>query len=471
MTHRALILGGGITGLTAAWRAANAGLEPVVFEASTRTGGMGSSIHREGFVLDHGIHGLYSARDETRALIEEMVELFGHDFLTISKKTSIHFRGRYLKYPMGVKELFRALPLLTSAACIFDFVLTRIRGRFRDIGVAESFETWVSDRFGHRLYEIYFGPYVEKVWGVSGPNMSSAWLARRISTISIVSVIMRALKSIFSRRVPDEMHSLQPQTFLYPPKGSGQFVDRVRDAALEKKALFMYETRVVGIQRVDDLWEVEVEDSNGIRIERGNVLISSLPISLLIRLLGNVVPKLVQEASADLHFRSMVIVNLFINQPRVYGDQWVYYSSPDLPFNRINEFTNLAEGFSPEGKTALNCEITCFRGDDVWNRSDEALKEWCVDSLTGLGILDPVDVFDYSVVKLPNAYPIFSIGVEPRLEKVLSYIDSCPLLYTAGRQGRFEYINMDECIWHASNAVQEACRQLGISNISRGGRA
>lgn len=455
MTKRVLILGGGITGLTAAWRAARAGLDATLFEASDHTGGMGGSRNRDGFVIDHGIHGLYSAREETKPIIAEMVAEFGEDFLTISKKTSIHFRERYLKYPLGIKELFRALPLTTSFLCGIDFFKTRVRGRLKDIGFAESFEEWVTDRFGHKLYEIYFGPYVEKVWGLPGTEMSSAWLARRISTISIVSVIRSALKALFTRRDPDEMHSLQPQTFLYPREGSGQFVGRVHAAAQTAGACIVHATRVTHIAKHGDGWEVEIEDRQGKRVEHGDAIVSTLPLPLLVQLLGDALPDDVREAAARLRYRSMCIVNLYIDRPNVYQDQWVYYSAPHLPFNRINEFTNLAPGFSPAGKTALNCEITCFRGDETWNRSDEDLRSWCAEHLERLGLLDPAHVFDSDVMRLPNAYPVFDVGCETRLKRVLESVEGSGNLFTAGRQGRFEYINMDECIWHATRTVAD----------------
>ncbi|MBK9384128.1 MAG: FAD-dependent oxidoreductase [Planctomycetes bacterium] len=469
MTKRVLVLGGGITGLTAALRAAESGLEVELFEATRRTGGMGGSMNERGFVLDHGIHGLYSARKETQPLVREMVERFGSDFLTIQKKTSIHFRGRYLKYPMGMKELFRALPLLTSARCVLDFVRTRVRGRLKDIGVAESFEHWVSDRFGHSLYEIYFGPYVEKVWGLPGTRMSSAWLARRISQISIATVVRRALKAIFTRRPPDEMHSLQPQTFLYPRLGSGQFVDRVRDGAVAAGAVLHEGWRVRGLRHDGARWSVELDTPEGPQTKTADAIVNSLPLPVLISLLGETVPPAVREAASGLRFRAMTIVNLFLERERIYGDQWVYYSSPDLPFNRINEFTNLAPGYSPPGRTALNCEITCFTGDATWTSSDEALAERCIASLERLRLIRREEVSGHSVARLPNAYPIFDVGCETRLDTVLRYLRQQPELHTAGRQGRFEYINMDECIWHATEAI--AAIRSRASRVDEGARA
>jgi protoporphyrinogen oxidase len=265
------------------------------------------------------------------------------------------------------------------------------------------------------------------------------------------------------------MHSLQPQTFLYPRLGSGQFVDRVRDAAVAAGAVVRHGWRAQGLRREGGAWIVRVDTPEGPREERADAIVSSLPLPALIALLGEAVPASVREAASSLRFRAMTIVNLFLERERVYRDQWVYYSSPDLPFNRINEFTNLGPGYSPEGRTALNCEITCFVGDSTWQSSDEDLARRCVQSLTTLGLIRPDEVFGHSVARLPNAYPIFDVGCEKRLETVLRFVREQSGLHTAGRQGRFEYINMDECIWHATEAI--AAIRAEASLVGEGARA
>ena len=243
-------------------------------------------------------------------------------------------------------------------------------------------------------------------------------------------------------------------TFFYPPRGSGQFTAAVGQAAIAAGARIQHETRVTGVSQVGSGWEVRVEGPSGARVESGDLVVSSLPLPVLIQLLGEIVPKDVSEAARELHYRAMCIINLFVDRPNVFPDQWVYYSAPSLPFNRINEFTNLAPGFSPKGKTALNCEITCTRGDQTWNKPDEELRDLCIEHLVRLGVLARSEVFGHSVARLPNAYPIFDVGCEKRLGGVLGFLKTLPGIATAGRQGRFEYINMDECIWHATDVVR-----------------
>jgi protoporphyrinogen oxidase len=456
LSHRVVVLGAGVTGLAAAWRLPGPAFDVQVLEAGDNAGGIGASMPVEGFVLDHGIHGLYAARPETKPIVEELHRAFGADFLTISKKTSIWFRGRHLRYPLEARDLFRALDPLTAARCFLDFVATRLRKRLRPPGAAPGFERWVVDRFGRSLYGLYFGPYVEKVWGVSGSRMSSAWLARRISEVSLWKVARNALLRRL-RRGPHEheMHSLQPQTFLYPPKGSGLLVGRIGEAALRGGARLTLRSRAERLL-LEGKRVVAVEVSRDGRLERvaADSVVSTIPLPALLRLLGPDLPPEVAAAGRRLRFRSMAIVVLFVDRPRVYEDQWVYYSDPSIPFNRVNEFTNVAPGFSPPGKTALSCEITCFAGDSTWNAPDADLAARCARAFESLGVLRPGEVRGHRVARLGNAYPIFEVGVEEALGEALRFVESHENLHTIGRQGRFEYINMDECVWHASRAAE-----------------
>jgi protoporphyrinogen oxidase len=463
LPHRVVVLGAGVTGLAAAWRLPAPAFDVEILEAGDRAGGIGSSMPVEGFVLDHGIHGLYSARPETKPIVEELRATFGEDFLTVSKKTSIWFRRRFLRYPLEAKDLFRALDPSTAARCFVDFLATRLRKRLRPVGAAPGFEQWVVDRFGRSFYGLYFGPYVEKVWGVPGSRMSSAWLARRISEVSLWKVARNAVLRRFRRGPAEhEMHSLQPQTFLYPPKGSGLLVGRIGEAARRGGARLSTRSRaerlLVEGRRVT---AVEVNRDGRRETVSLDALVSTIPLPALLRLFGPALPRRVALAGERLRFRAMAIVVLFVDRPRVYEDQWVYYSDPAIPFNRVNEFTNLGPGFSPPGRTALSCEITCFAGDATWNAPDAALADRCARAFEDLALLRPGEVIGHQVARLGNAYPIFEVGVEEALAEVLSFVEGHENLHTIGRQGRFEYINMDECVWHATRAAAAIAARAG----------
>ena len=457
MSKKIVILGAGITGLVAAWRLASKGFDVEVVEKQPLGGGIGGSINHGDFIIDHGIHGVYASRLETIPVVEEMVRTFGQDFLTVEKKTSIYFNGQYLKYPLGVKEIFQALPITTLVKCSMDFVSARLKKRLWGSSDGESFQEWVEDRFGPRLYQIYFGPYVEKVWGIPGSQMSSLWLARRVEELSLISVLKRAILGLLVPSYRDnEMRSLQPFTFLYAPKGSGQYTERVRQAAENAGARISYETEVTRLimdgRRVTG---AEIRKGDFREIRPLDFFISTIPLPSLVKMLESIADSETMDAARKLRYRALVFVNLFINRSQVYRDQWVYYSDPAIPFIRVNEYTNLGPKFSPPGQTVLQCEVSCFTGDDIWSASDQYLAEICLASLENLGLVNRDEVFHSTVARQSTAYPVFDVGCEAKLKRVLGFTDKLEEVFTLGRQGRFEYINMDECVWQATACYAE----------------
>jgi protoporphyrinogen oxidase len=160
----------------------------------------------------------------------------------------------------------------------------------------------------------------------------------------------------------------------------------------------------------------------------------------------------VVAAGRGLRYRALVMVHLFVDRDHVYKDQWVYYQDRRLPFNRINEYKNVIPEMAPPGRTAIQLEVTCFAGDATWNASDGELVERCIEAMEWLKMLERGQVIDSFVARIHDAYPVFDIECEHRLDQVLDWVDGSENLQSVGRQGRFQYINQDEVIFQA-----EAC--------------
>ena len=464
---KVLILGAGVTGLSAAWRLSEAGYEVEVIEATQHSGGIARSQIDDGFVLDFGIHGLYSARPETKAIVQEMHEHFSKDFIEISKKTAIFFRQKYMRYPFGMREIFLSVPWITSLNCQLKFCIARFNKHFARNGASlpsdqVSYLQWVKERFGRPLYDLYFGPYTEKVWGLPGEKLASSWLARRIEELSFSSIIKRLWKQLIkSQDLKKEMQSLQPARFLYPPKGSNQFISRIREAAVSTGTVFVHGSKAARMELVrdpssDQQVKVEVQGPEGeTKVKTADYVVSTIPLPALIKLFGDKAPESAQQAARRLRYRAMIIVNLFFDKPQVYPYQWVYYSDPKMVMNRVNEFTNLGPGFSPEGKTAINCEITCWEDDEIWNTDPDLLAQRCIEQLAAIGVFKADEVRRYTHWRNKHAYPVYDLGCEARVSDCLDFIENTGNVFSLGRQGRFEYINQDECIWHATRCAEQ----------------
>ena len=455
MTRRALVLGAGIGGLSAGVRLLENGWAVDLVEKTGQVGGLGRSFVRNGCVFDIGIHALYQSNKETKALVDHYNGKIAEHLVKVYKKTSLWFFGKYLQYPLKTTDLFFAMSLYRNARCFMDFLYARVKkrmGLMRDDG---SFEQWVVNRFGRTLYNTYFGPYVEKVWGVPARQMSSKWLARRISQVSLWSVVKKTLGNAFRRRPSeDEMQSLQPKTFLYSRKGNQVLQDWFLARFQELGGRLHLHTRATALQLAGRRATGATLDTKGARQDLPvDAVINTITLPQLAALLTPDPGQGVVAAGKALRYRALVLVHLFANRDQVFKDQWVYYQDRRLPFNRVNEYKNVIPDMATPGRTAVQLELTCFEGDATWCATDQELVDKCIQSLEWLQILKRAEVTDWFVERIENSYPVFDIPAETNLDTFLDWVDGSDNLRTVGRQGRFQYINQDEVIFQAEAAA------------------
>lgn len=447
-----LILGAGVAGLGAALRLLESGTcDVTIVEQDATPGGLARSVTQNGFTFDMGIHGFFPSKPGNEQYVEFMVDVVGADqCVSVSKKTSIFFGGRYLSYPLGMKELFSSLPWHTTLRCGVDFLLARLRLRLQGATEERSFKDWIVSRFGRGLYGIYFGPYVEKVWGVPGSELAADALVRRIVTVSVWSVITKAIRKAIRVAVDRRgEYSQQPVNFLYAKRGVGALPERLSERVRERGGEIQLGCRVERITvehgRVTGVHVVKDGQS---RVLTPDYVMSSLPLTTLARCVeDDDRPRLepVQRAAAALSYRAMVIINLMLKHP-VFADQWVYVPDTEILFNRINEYGNLGTEVMPEGCSAMNLEITCFKGDATWRLPDDEIFGRAMDSAQKLGFFTRGDVIDYFVVRLSHAYPVYDVDTAEHLRTVFDYLGAVENFSTIGRQGMFAYINMDEAL-------------------------
>jgi len=448
---KVIIVGAGLAGLGAAWELSERGIPPVVIEQMPFVGGMAGSIERDGYVFDFGIHGLFPSKKGNEAVVERVRKLLGDELVVVLKKTAIYFNRRYVNYPLRFKDMFRALDWHQMIICALGFSFTRIRRRLGYRINEESFEGWVKSRFGSTLYNIYFGPYAEKVWGVSGTRLSSSQLLRRITTVSLWDVIKKATCNLIGLIVKRKAeYSQQPQVFYYGYRGARVIAERIKDVVEQKRGRFLFEHSVEQIDLTPDnrITSVRVKDKSGAeKVLECDYVISTMSLPRLVRSFNPMPRHETLLASDKLRYRAIIFINVMLKRPRIYDAQWVYYSDGRTIFNRINEYPNLgSKYFAPKGRTSLSIEVTSFEGDDIWNYSPEELFRLCLSDLKTLGLVNEEEVEGYFVTRLPNVYPLFEIDTDRHLAQVMESVSQVKNCSTIGRQGRFMYMNMDEVL-------------------------
>jgi protoporphyrinogen oxidase len=449
MGKRVIVLGAGITGLSTAWKLAENGFNVEVIENSSRLGGLSASYKKDGFVFDFGIHGWFPSQAGNEKIIDLIVGLSEIEWNKVKKKTKIYLSKRYIPYPLEFRDIFLSLKPIIATFCFFDFLKSRFKNR---LGLRTSSDTsfkgWIVNRFGDKLYEIYFGPYATKVWGINPSLLASQSLLRRVTTVSIWDLIIKAIFNKFNLELSGKKnYPQQPKSFLYPKGGAYRVAEFMAERIKNLGGKIILNAKPLKLNlEGSNIKEIVVECSGVQKNAFLDYVISTIPLDRLTQIIFPPPSKRLLAIVDTLKYRSMILLFLMINKYKITDSQWIYYSEPKFLFNRINEFTNISPEFSPSGKTGLCLEVTCFENDNIWNMFDEELYKECLKGLESLELTNAKEIEGYSVIRISHAYPVCEIDTEEKLKEVFGYFKNISNLYLAGRQALFRYINMDECV-------------------------
>ena len=173
---------------------------------------------------------------------------------------------------------------------------------------------------------------------------------------------------------------------------------------------------------------------NEVRIE-GEHFISTMPVRSLMRAMDPAPPAEFIEAGEGLKYRDFLVVALIIDKDDLFPDNWIYIHTPGVKVGRIQNFNNWSKAMVPEeGRTCIGMEYFCFKGDGLWNTSDEELIALGTKELGELGMVDPKLVVDGTVVRMPKAYPIYDSKYRAHLEGARAWIDPISNLHPVGAQ-------------------------------------
>ena len=489
---KAVIIGAGPAGLTAAYELLNQSrdYEVTVFEESEYFGGISRTVNHNGNRMDMGGHRFFSKVPAVNAWWENMLPLQGspsRDDILLGRACSlkkggpdpeksdrvmlrrnrvsrIYFQKRFFDYPISLKfQTIRNMGFATTIMVGFSYLKSCLFKRPEN-----SLEDFYINRFGRKLYSMFFEHYTENLWGRNPKDISPEWGAQRVKGLSVTAILKDIFGKLFHLKNRKVETSLIEE-FSYPKLGPGELWDLTAEEIMKKGGRILSCAKVVGIRKDENNRAVAViYEKDGVRQEEPlDLVISSMPLKDLVAGLNDV-PKEYAAIAGGLPYRDYMTVGVLIpklnlkNETRIktisniVPDNWVYVHDRTVHMGRFQIYNNWSPYMVKDLSHTvwIGLEYFCTEGDKLWRLSDERFAKGAIAEMVKMNLIDsPNEVLDYHVERVKKAYPAY-FDTYAQIDSLRHYLDSIPNLYCVGRNGQHRYNNIDHSMCTSFEAVK-----------------
>ncbi|GEM_PF-34532 len=432
------ILGAGPAGLATGHELSVNGTDVTVLERNDFVGGLCRTVHAKGYKFDLGGHRWFT---QNEALNDWFRRLMEGEIVLVNRISRIYYGGKYFNYPISFGDVIKNTGLFTIAMAGIAYVKAFFSYEIFRKPITNMKEAYTK-QFGSKLYEMFFKLYTEKVWGLPCEKLSADWVTQRSKGLNILTVIREAIVS--SRNVVSLV-----EEFMYPRDGYVRIPERMAEDISNAENKVLLESTVNRIQyRGPNDFEVEYEQNGIKRSVNSDAVVSTIPLGILAQIIEPKCDESVIAAARSMEFRDLVTVNLMLRKKQVSTDTWLYLQDKELIFGRLHEPKNWSPAMVPDDEhTSLVLEVFCTAGDEIWELTDDAIAERCIDDLVDiLGFISRQEVEDWAVVRTRQAYPVYDLQYNEKTAKVNNFLAGFEGLHIAGRGGTFRYNNADHSI-------------------------
>lgn len=479
MEKRAIIIGAGPAGLTAAYEfLKHTNIKPVVIEMTNDIGGISKTVKYKGNRIDIGGHRFFSKSDIVMDWWKNILPIENNStnnkkvLLIRNRLSRIFFLQKFFSYPISLSiQTFKNLGIVSTFKIGFSYLYIKAF----PIKNEKSLEDFFINRFGKELYLTFFKDYTEKVWGKPCHYISAEWGSQRIKGVSISKAIKHALSSKKNNDINQKnIETSLIDKFLYPKLGPGQMWEEVADIIENKGGVIIKNTEISTIiskkNTIQKVIGTHIETNDKTEFE-GDFFISTMPIKNLINNLNPKPSIEVTEIANNLEYRDFITVGLLLSELEVKGaenkqikDNWIYIQEKSVKLGRLQIFNNWSPHMVKDKNTIwLGLEYFCNEGDDLWNKTDKDFINFAIEELHSINLINKQNVLDSTIIRMPKTYPSY-FGSYSEIDKIKEFTDKIENLFLIGRNGMHKYNNQDHSMLTAIEAVKNIKNNITSKN-------
>jgi protoporphyrinogen oxidase len=436
---KVVILGAGPAGISAAWRLTKLGYPVTVLERDGAVGGMGRTIKVGDYSVDFGPHTFHIRETpESQEILKTITPFFGEDPLTLVRGTRVLLRGKEYVYPLEILQVLFGVNPLLSALILFDYSMATLKSFVAPAKKEDSFEEWGVRNLGRTLYDLCFGIYSARVWGLPTSQISSKQ-AQRVAKLNLKNIILRTLGI-----------KADPATYFtkyfYPRKGISRLYEGMAAEITAAGNQILLNSPATRVEHDGDrVSNVVYRTAGGDQSIACDIMLSTLPLPTLVGMMSPALPQPVIDHAARLRYRSLKLIYIALKRPQLTNYHWVYLLDDDYRVNRMSEQKNVSPDMVPPDRTVLCIELSLWKNEPLWTASDEEIYRIALTDLMKMGYGVTEDEVDsYYVTQIETAYPVYELNFEDHLIPVLEGVHQTRNVMTLGRHGLFLNNSMDD---------------------------
>lgn len=437
-----VIIGSGPAGIGAAFELAHSRKKIIsknitIFDKNDKIGGLARTYTYKNHFFDIGPHRFYTRNLE---VLKFWKNILGKDLVKVTRLTRIYYNNKLFMYPIELRDVFKKLGPYESFLCFFSFVKVKCSIK----KPPHSFEDWITQKFGRKLYEMFFKSYTEKVWGISCNQIGAEWAEQRIKKVDFIEIVKNLFVSSNAKSLIHE--------FYYPKHGAGNMYERAAQLIQKNGGQIKLNSKVIKIKHKNNFVDCLYYEIDGKLFEQSaDYVFASLPITEFVYSLSPRAPLYVLNAAKKLYYRDHITVNLLVKES-TFPDNWIYIHDPNVKMARVTNYSNFISKDRPG--SAISVEYFAFAEDKIWRLSDKKLIELAKSELSKTGLIPKEHITDGFIIREKDAYPTYYTGHKKSFEIIKKYIDSFKNVQLIGRGGMYKYNNMDHSLYSGMLAAR-----------------